>query len=268
MQDAKRKAIIFLVLALVLAGIAGFLFLQKVSAVDSRLGNMTTVYVAKKNISSREPLRPDFFEAKEVPAQFVQESSVTSLDAVQVGDYTLPINQLVSVVPLSEGELLTDNILKAKSFLTADDKRMVTLSQSEKVLFDGSLEINDRVDLVVSDQNDGGPETEIFMRDVPVVGVAEDDNGNVTGVGLEVSLSDARKLIHKQNFSMSIRVLKAPSEKNGANKESKKKPDPQQKVQVPQQGQNPSEEEVHDDRDPAAQGQTDSNAVEGNGTSQ
>lgn len=268
MQDAKRKAIIFLVLALVLAGIAGFMFLQKVSAVDSRLGNMTTVYVAKKSISSREPLQPDFFEAKEVPTQFVQESSVTSLDAVQLGDYTLPISQLVSVVPLSEGELLTDNILKAKSMLTADNKRMVTLSQSDKVLFDGSLENNDRVDLVVSDQKDGGAETEIFMRDVPIVGVAEDKNGNVTGVGLEVSLEEARKLIHKQNFSMSIRVLKAPSEKKGADKGNKKKLDPRQTQPLPEQGQNNSEEEVHDDRDPAAQGQPESTAGEGNGISQ
>lgn len=253
MQDAKRRALIFLVIALLLAAIAGFMFLQKVSAVDSRLGKVTTVYVAKKKITSREPLRPDFFEAKEVPAQFVQKSTVTNLDGIQVGNYTLPIHQLVSVVPISEGELLTDNVLKLQSFLTANNKRMVTLSQSDKVRFDGSLEVNDRVDLIVSDQKNDGAETEIFMRDVPVVGVAEDDDGNVTGVGLEVSLDEAKKLIHKQNFAMSIRVLKAPTEKGDGGKKKQKKEEssnPQQEVQVPQGG---SQEEVHDDREPGDQ---------------
>ncbi|SMO80541.1 Flp pilus assembly protein CpaB [Melghirimyces algeriensis] len=257
-----------MVIALLLAGIAGFLFLQKVSVVDSRLGEMTTVYVAKKNISSREPLRPEFFEAKEVPAQFVQESTVTNLEGIQVGEHTLPVQQLVSVVPLSEGELLTDSVLKMQSYLTANDKRMVTLSQSDKVHFDGSLETNDRVDLIVSDQKDGGPETTIFMRDVPIVGVAKDENGNVTGVGLEVSLKEAKRLIHKQNFSMSIRVLKAPSEKKGAGKKKKQKQtdqnettgnspqtvNPQQgQTQGQTPGQTPSGGEVHDDRNPAAQ---------------
>ena len=39
---------------------------------------------------------------------------------------------------------------------------------SEKVQFDQVIETLDRVDIIVSTENDGSPTTEIFMRDVPV----------------------------------------------------------------------------------------------------
>ena len=78
MQDAKRRAIIFAVVSLVLAMLAGILFMQRVSAVEAQLGNEVTVYVAKSDIQPRQPLKPEQFEAVQVPQKFVQQSTVTN----------------------------------------------------------------------------------------------------------------------------------------------------------------------------------------------
>ncbi len=220
MQDAKRRAIIFFVIALLLAAIAGYLFLQKVSAVDDQLGRWVTVYVAAQDISLREPLKPEYFKAVEIPKRFVQDSQVTDLNAIQIGDYTVPIEHLVAVVPLAEGDVLTHNMLKTQSSLTENNKRMVTLAQSNRIQFDGTLDYNDRVDLIVSDKKGNENVTEVFMKDILVVGLAKDEDGSVKGIGLELTMEQARKLIHAQNFAIAIRVLKAPTE----DKEGKKAP--------------------------------------------
>ncbi|MDR6227073.1 flp pilus assembly protein CpaB [Desmospora profundinema] len=253
MQDAKRRAIIFLILALGLAAIAGFMFMQKVSAVDSRLGNHATVYVAAKDISSREPLSSEHFKEVKVPVQYVQESAVTDLNQIQLGDYPYSIDRLISISPMEEGDLLTRNILKSQSFLTANDKRMVTLAQSDRVKFDGSLEVNDRVDIVVSNRSNGNVKTSVFMRDVPVVAMT----GDGKGIGLEMTLKEAEKLIHEENFAVSIRVLKAPSEGS-----KKRRSSDQEKEGNEQQGAPPSTEdgsqqnENHPHTSPSDEGDT------------
>lgn len=233
MQDAKRRALIFLIIALLLAGIAGFLFLQKVGAVDARLGDRTTIFVANKDIPAREPLTPDDFKAVPVPTQFVQDSSVTGLEKIKLGEYQFPIQQLVSVTPLSKGDPLMDYVLKPQSALTAGDKRMVTLAQSNRIRFDGSINVNDRVDIVVSNESKGSRQTSVFMKDVPVVAIAEDGDGNVSGLGLEMTLEEAEKMIHQENFAISIRVLKAPNAKGNSNSQVGNRQ--AQKINIPKQ---------------------------------
>ncbi len=222
MQDAKRRAMLFLVLALMLAAVAGFLFMQKVSAVDASLGDRVTVYVAAQNITSRQQLKPEYFKPVEVPEQFVQESVVTNLEAIELQENNpFPVDSFVSVVPLAEGDLLTKNVLLMKNYLQSNDKRMVTIQRSERAVFDGTFDYNDLVDIIVSEQRGNQPETIVFMNDVPVVGVAKDQQGNITGLGLEMTLEQAKQFIHKQNFSISIRILKAPNQKGSGRNNGK-----------------------------------------------
>ncbi|SEN63265.1 SAF domain-containing protein [Lihuaxuella thermophila] len=210
MQDAKRRAIIFTVISIALATLAGILFLQKVSAVDAKLGELATVYVAKKNILSRQPLRKEDFEVKEVPVQFLSKNVVTDFSIIEK-------ENLVSVVPLQEGDLLSSNTLKRAHELTSGDKRMVLIPQSQKIQFDDRFSEQDRVDIVVSYEKVEGkqPVTEYLLTDVPVVATAKDV------IGVELSKEDARKLIHMENFAVSIRVLKAPQEANKSSDEGK-----------------------------------------------
>src|SRR5699024_8883382 len=141
MQDAKRRAIIFAVLSLILAAAAGLLFMQRVGTVEAKLGAKVKVYVAKKDIPARQQLKPENFEAREVPKQFVQKSTVTNIKK---------IDQTVSAVPMKKGDLLTTNMLKPLAELSSNNKRMVALSQSNRVFFDQEPQPLDRVDIIVS----------------------------------------------------------------------------------------------------------------------
>ncbi|MGX9708098.1 hypothetical protein [Laceyella tengchongensis] len=211
MQDAKRRALLFLVVALLLSAIAGYMFLQKVSEVDETLGNFTTVYVAQKSIKSRQLLKPDDFTAVKVPQQYVQQSAVTNLQGIKLENGNYPITMLVSVVSLSEGDLLTTNMLKPQTTLSSNGKRMVMLSRSDKVGFDDVFNYNDMVDIIVTKRQGQEFKTVVYKESVPIVALAKDEQGNITGLGLEMTLAEAADFIDQQVNAANIRVLKAPN---------------------------------------------------------
>ncbi|OYD06328.1 Flp pilus assembly protein CpaB [Paludifilum halophilum] len=205
MQDAKRRAVIFAVVSIILATLAGLLFLQESNQLYAGLGAEQTVLVAKKDISSREPLRPDLFKTVSVPEKFINDSMVTNVAEVE---------GQVSVVPLGKGDQLSKNMLRPASQLSDPKKRMVLLRASERVQFDESFNSRDRVDIFVSYEHNpktgkGQPQTRVFMKDKLVHGVSK---GN-KAIGLELSLKEARELIYAENFAHSIRVVKAPQKR-------------------------------------------------------
>lgn len=222
MNDARRRAIIFTVIALVLAAFAGILFIQRVGEVEAQLGNFVTVYVAKKDIGSRQPLSAGDFEAKKIPAKYVAQSVVTDLK--KIGNYG-SIDKFVAVAPLKEGDVLTYNLLKPADDYTTGDRRLVQVPSSNRVAFDQALEANDRVDIIVSwNENDipaGEKRTSVFMKDVLVASVLPSSKDKFTGVWLEMSLDEARKFIDAQNFAQSVRILKAPTEQRSSQTEGK-----------------------------------------------
>jgi len=203
-----------MVLSFILAAIAGMLFYNKYQQLNSDLGKMTDVYFAGKNIPSRQIIKPDDVVAVEIPNRYVTDGHILSLEQLE--------NQ-VSIIPLKEGDLITHNILKPDTELTADGKRLVELlTDNGNVHFDDELEYLDRVDIIVSHSFEDDPVTELFMRDVPVHKIINDDEG-LRGVALEVSTEDAPELIHMQNYADYLRVLKsgaAESEKVETKKES------------------------------------------------
>ncbi|WP_239672957.1 Flp pilus assembly protein CpaB [Mangrovibacillus cuniculi] len=202
MLESKRRAAIFLVLAFVLAATAGYLVLEKVKSLNAELGGMTAVYVANGEIPARTQIQESQIKTVEIPNKFVTSSHVTNKEDI--------LDQVV-VVPLKEEELITSNIIKPYSNLRKEENRLVAMYPSEKIMFDQVIEPLDRVDIITSVEangQDGKYKTEVFMRDVPVAYAqgAEDD---FRGVALEVSMEDAAKLIHAQNYADKIRVLKA-----------------------------------------------------------
>lgn len=218
MLESKRRAIIFLTLSLLLAVAAGFLFLQKVSAINSELGGMTKVYVASGDIASRTVIQPNQVSTMEIPNRFVNESHITDVSELA---------NRVSVVPLSEGELITSSMIKPVESVREEDNRIVTMTQTERVRFDERLEALDRVDIIVSHKFDGNSKTEIFMKDVLVAGEVKSD-GEFSGIAVEIPTEEAPKLIHMQNYADSIRILKANvgkgTELNDAGEEAAEKP--------------------------------------------
>ncbi|QQK81407.1 flp pilus assembly protein CpaB [Salicibibacter cibi] len=201
MLESRRRALIFLGLALIIALIAGLLFFQQVQSLQTELGGSTEVYVADSNVPSREMITENNISTMEIPNRFITSSHIT--DPSELED-------MVSVVPLNEGDLLVQNILRPYSDVTDENHRLVALHQGDGVQFDQELEALDRVDIVVSHSFEGEDETEVLMSDVPVAMVMHGGEENaMTGAALEIPTDDATEIIHMQNYADSIRVLKA-----------------------------------------------------------
>ncbi|WP_240620396.1 Flp pilus assembly protein CpaB [Peribacillus acanthi] len=199
MLESKRRAVIFLMLAFLLAATAGYMVLQKVKALNSELGGMTKIYIANGDIPARTLIQSNQITTTEIPNKFVNPSHVLKKEEL--------LNQVV-VVPLGDKEMITKNMIKPYSNLRKEDNRLVAMYPSEKVQFDQVVEFLDRVDIIVSTKEGNVAKTEVFMRDVPVA-YADMKNKQFTGVALEVSAEDAPKLIHIQNYADKVRVLKA-----------------------------------------------------------
>lgn len=199
MLEARRRAAIFLLLAFILAAVAGYLVLEKVKQLNAELGGMIEIYVANGNIPAREPINNTQLTKMEIPQKFLTSSHITS-DSDIIGQ--------VSVVPLKEGDIITSNMLKNHSNLLNENNRLVALIRTDKVVFDQEVSALDRIDIIVSQEVDGEKKTELFMKDVAVA-YAQGTGENFAGVAVEVSVNDATKLIHIQHYADHIRVLKA-----------------------------------------------------------
>lgn len=199
MIESKRKAIIFFLLAAILAGTAGFLTLQKVKELNNDLGTMVNVYAAGQDIASRSVITPKDVTIEKIPKKFVTDEHITN---------TADLENKVSVIPLSSGDLITKNMLKQASAVMEENNRLITLMASERVFFDEQLEALDRVDIIVSLRDKDVNKTEIFMKDVKVARVANEAK-KFAGVQVEVALDKAPQLIHMQNYADSVRIIKA-----------------------------------------------------------
>lgn len=90
MLESKRRAAIFLMLAFLLASIAGYLVFDKVRTLNAELGGMSTIYVAADSIPPRTLITDAHIKTMEIPNRYVTDSHITDKEKL--------IN-MVSVVP-------------------------------------------------------------------------------------------------------------------------------------------------------------------------
>lgn len=199
MLESKRRAIIFISISFILALTAGFLVLQKVKEMNAQLGEMVEIYVAATDISSRSMITPDQVKAKEIPKKFIDDSYVTD---------KMSLMNMVTVVPLSAGDVITKNIIKPSTTVRDQNDRLVTVFASGNVIFDQQLEALDRVDIIISREVNDAPVTEVFMKDVPVAMVAKSGD-EFKGVALELPFDKVPGFIHQQHYASVMRILKA-----------------------------------------------------------
>ncbi|MBO8164384.1 MAG: flagella basal body P-ring formation protein FlgA [Brevibacillus sp.] len=199
MLESKRRAIIFFTLSFLLALLAGFLFLKKIQEINAELGEMVEIYVAGTDIASRALIQPDQVTTRQIPKKYADDSYITDRRTLQ---------NKVTVIPLSEGDIITKNMIKPASIVRDQNNRLVTVYASGKIIFDQQLEALDRVDVIVSHNVDGKPVTEVFMKDVPVAMVAKADD-QFKGVALELPFEQVPAFIHQQHYADIIRILKA-----------------------------------------------------------
>lgn len=199
MLEAKRRAAIFLILAFILAAVTGYLVLEKVKELNADLGGMTSIYIAKGSIPSRSPIEASQVTKMDIPNKFVTDSHILSADEFE---------HQVSIVPLNPGDIITKNMIKPVSNLQDANNRLVTMYRTDKIQFDQVLTALDRVDIIVSTNDNGKKKTQVFMKDV-LVAFAQGTNDNFSGIAVEVTADEAPSLIHMQNYAEHIRVLKA-----------------------------------------------------------
>src|SRR5699024_6906218 len=183
----------------VLALVVGYLVYEKVKALNAELGGMTAIYVAKSEIPSRTPLKKSQLTVMEIPNKFVTESHITDLSKVA---------NRVSVVPLSEGHFITENMNKPLSNLRNENHRLVSIHQKENVQFVQVIEALVRVDIIVSSDE----ETQTFLTDVSVV-YAQAREENFAGIAVELWRENAERLIHQLHYAEYIRMKKATADK-------------------------------------------------------
>lgn len=235
MLESKRRAAIFLLLAFLLALTAGYLVFDKVKQLNAELGGMTEVYVATEDIPARSPIKESQLTTEEIPVKFLNENWHVAVDKDSI------LNK-VPVVTIAKGEIITTNIIRESSIATDENKRLISMFPTETVQFDQEVEALDRVDIVVSTENDGKPKTEFFMKDVLVYWAQKDGEANgIVGAALEVNVEDAPKLIHMQHYADKIRILKASAGKVEQTEQ------PKEKEAAPK-------EEVPNEEAPAAEG--------------
>lgn len=252
MLEAKRRAAIFLLLAFILAAVAGYLVLEKVKQLNAELGGMVEVYVSNGDIPARTLLQSNQLTKMEIPQKFLTASHITDENDI--------LGQ-VSVVPLKEGDIITQNMLKNYSNLQNENNRLVALYRTDKIQFDQEIAALDRVDIVVSIEKEGKKSTELFMKDVAVA-FAQGTGEKFAGIGVEVSSQDATKLIHMQNYAEYIRVLKANVGQDVEDSQEGDNVAPAVKQEVPAEASEQkttepkSVDEVNTQKDPAAKTST------------
>src|SRR5699024_6359647 len=196
--------------------------------------------------------------------KYVTDAHILSMD--QLEDQVL-------IIPLKEGDLITENILKPYTELTSQDNRLVEIMTSaegnDNITFDDDFDYMDQADIVVSynfDETDDEetdpdkePVTELFMTDVPVHKVFKGEEGQ-TGIAVEVQSDRATGLIHMLNYADYIHVLKSGA---GEDEGESEQGDEETQDTNPDEGQSENEASEEEQEEPS----NDDNETSDNDTS-
>lgn len=201
MVDSKRKAMIFLALAFILAVLTAWLVINQVSQAQETLGQTVKVAVAKTDIQAYTDISPDMIDWVDMP----QSTNLSTLiqDEKELEGH-------VSIVNLEKGDLFTANLVRSRIDIPADH-RVVWLNPTENVILDQSVVEGDKIDIVASYKSGSGIVTKRILQNIPVVQSQDLKSGDdETKQALKVSLpvSQAELLIHMQNTAEQVRVLR------------------------------------------------------------
>ena len=215
MIDAKRKAIILLTIAFLLAVAAAGVIVVQISNTQERLGKTVEVAAAAQDIYSNQEINTENdLKWIELPATSVYESLITKDEAKKVFENS------ITVVDLDEGELITNSLVRDRLNIP-ENERVVRLDATENIVLDQDVTEGDFVDIVVVFQNpEQQVQTKRILANIPVVEVdnnnkkedkdeADRENlGSNNRVKISLPITDAEMVIHHQNTAIQMRVLR------------------------------------------------------------
>ncbi|CAM4220872.1 SAF domain-containing protein [Lederbergia lenta] len=204
MIDAKRKAFIFLIIAFILAIVTGWFISNQVTLAKESMGQSVKVAVAKKKVPAYTEISEDMVDWINIPKSSGLSSFITNKKELE--DH-------LSIVNLSKGDLITKNIVRSRVDIP-EDHRIVWLNPTQNVLMDQEIFIGDKIDIIASYKatEGAGVETKRILNNIDVIQSEEVTmpKEQTSGTALKVSLTlpQAEQLIHLQNTAEQIRVLR------------------------------------------------------------
>lgn len=214
MNPRQRRGVLFMLVAVLVAGGVFLVVLQYVSSVASAVGPTTTVYRAAEPIAAYETITPSVLVEDEVPTRWLSDSA-------QVGAEEL-VDRKVGVA-VQEGTLLTSDLLIPTSELSPTE-REIAIEVDAVTGIAGRVEPGDFVDIyaVFADVPGLPRQVQVLVRSVRVVSVAgqqtvveEGEGGveeqNVVPVTLALEPNDALAVTYADAFAAEVRLVGLPT---------------------------------------------------------
>ncbi|UFJ40794.1 SAF domain-containing protein [Brevibacillus humidisoli] len=222
MFESKKRAFIFLIVSILFALAAVFLFSSYVETMEQDLGELVEIQVAGAAIPAGTLITPDMLKTMRLPRKYAVDSFVTSPDEAA---------GKISLVQIPQDEVLSKAMLREMS-KTPSDYRLVQL-RAPMAVFDDQIDVLDKVDVIGTYEKKAGKEsgfddltvddlstdpvgrsagdtrtTELVMRDISVIRVYKQEE-EIVSIGVALTLEQARQVVWLQNFGKEVRVLKA-----------------------------------------------------------
>lgn len=195
MYEAKRRALIFGMLAFAVFALVAVLLVQRVNQVQAAVGDMVEVVVAAKDVPARTALSEDLVTTVKMPKRYALPSLLSS---------PADVKGQLTTVRLAKGEPLTAGVLRPVR--TEDSPlRTVTLMAGTTVVIPPSTAPGDRVDVIAARKEGEKEVARVVLEGVPVVDVYRTDK--IQGVTVALPLEEARLLVEAVNFSKQVHLL-------------------------------------------------------------
>jgi pilus assembly protein CpaB len=238
MDKTRRRGVVFMAAAAILAMLAAVMFSNYLSELEAQAGEKIKVVAAKTNIPARTLIAQDMIEMREIPKKYALSSYL--LDVKDVTEDT------IALVNISAGDILQRNTIDRNAGLDPG-MRAVSMDVNRVQSVGGSIRPGNRVDIVASfeDNVNGQPvdKTVLLFQDVLVLGVstlaeqvatptpaAEGETAGPTptpipqtlpaaryspsgrllseaSVTVALPVEDALKLVYMNNFGKDVRFL-------------------------------------------------------------
>ncbi len=211
MFESKKRAFVFMLLAIVLGAVAVILFSTYMQETRASLGEFVTVQVAAEDIPAGTVIQPSLLTDQEIPRKYILDSLITSPQQLE---------NKISVVPITKGSVITTSVLRNNTFVKGDYRQVML--RAPMAVFDEQIDAYDKVDILYSydsTANDGKGNkgdkrvTDVLLKNVTVNSVQKTGN-DITAIGVLVKLSDSKSVIWALNYAKEVRLLKSGSSKD------------------------------------------------------
>lgn len=199
MNKNRRRAIAYLVIALVLACAGSYLALTiiqnanaQVQSIQNQYGPQVYTIVAAKSLPARTTLTLNSLDdgtlrLEKRPALFVPPSAFQIPEPGDMESAAFTLNEGLdgfTLIPLNEGDIVLPNMIET-SYVIPPKMRAVSMAVNPATSVSGYLRAGDRVDVIASyeailDANNKEPRTVVLLQNVPILSVSWENNIGAT----------------------------------------------------------------------------------------